>query len=66
MLKMPYGYQGSIRGQLKCVGPSNVANATEHYAAAGALVFNKMFRLFDDWICQLKVFGIITTFGFSQ
>ena len=38
LLKMPYGYQGSTRGQLKCVGPSNVANATEHYAAAGALV----------------------------
>ena len=36
--KMSYGYQGSTRGQLKCVGPSNVANATEHYAAAGALV----------------------------
>ena len=39
LLKMPYGYQGSTRGQLKCVGPSNVANATEHYAAAGALVY---------------------------
>ena len=38
LLKMPYGYQGSTRGQLKCIGPSNVANATEHYAAAGALV----------------------------
>ena len=38
LLKMPYGYQGSTRGQLKYVGPSNVANATEHYAAAGALV----------------------------
>ena len=39
LLKMPYGYQGSTRGQLKCIGPSNAANATEHYAAAGALVF---------------------------
>ena len=34
---------GVIRGQpegitWKCVGPSNVANATEHYAATGALV----------------------------
>ena len=42
LLKMPYGYQGSTRGQLKCVGPSNVANATEHYAAAGALVYTKI------------------------
>ena len=42
LLKMPYGYQWSTRGQLKCVGPSNVANATEHYAAAGALVSTKI------------------------
>ena len=38
----PYGYQGSTRGQLKCVGPSNAVNATEYYAAAGALVSLKI------------------------
>ena len=29
-------------------------------------IFNKMFRLFDDWVCQLKVSGIITTLEFEQ
>ena len=50
LLKMPYGYQGSTRGQLKCVGPSNVANATEHYAAVGALVYiTKISK--SGWVC---------------
>ena len=38
-LKCHMATMGSTSGQLKCVGPSNVANATEHYAAAGALVY---------------------------
>ena len=54
---MPYGHQGSTRGQLKCVGPSNVANATEHYAAAGALVLQNIkliiqdFEIFSQTLC---------------
>ena len=29
---------------MKCIGPSNVANATKHYAAAGALVYTTKIR----------------------
>ena len=29
-------------------------------------IFNKKFTLFDVWVCQLKVFNIITTFGLGQ
>ena len=53
LLKMPYGYQGSTRGQLKCVGPSNVANATGHYAAAGALVYiTKISKSVCMYVCM--------------
>ena len=59
--------QRSCKGQLgkiayKCVRPSNEANAAEHYAAAGALVYNKKYftkktiirSLQWPWIVALK------------
>ena len=38
-LKCHMATRGQPEGKLKCAGPSNVANATEHYTAAGALVY---------------------------